>query len=128
MILSSRLIELVPIGNYPPLHSSEGIYLLPNHRRRVRCRVSNCAGDTTCPICVVELEFTANDPKQLPCKHVFHQGCLLPWLEVHNSCPLCRLELPTDDPVYEKGRKERARLNKSPGYEDDEEEWDPFFN
>jgi hypothetical protein len=72
------------------------------------------------------MERKNGDPKELPCKHIFHEACLLPWLNERNTCPLCRLELPTDDPVYEKERKARARELKSPGYES-EEEWDPYY-
>ncbi|XP_049410198.1 E3 ubiquitin-protein ligase RING1-like [Solanum stenotomum] len=42
--------------------------------------------------------------KQMPCKHMYHDGCILPWLEMRNSCPVCRFELPTDDSDYENMR------------------------
>ncbi|CAL0332210.1 unnamed protein product [Lupinus luteus] len=63
--------------------------------------------DAECAICREEL--VLNDKMQeLPCKHTFHPPCLKPWLDEHNSCPICRYELQTDDHAYESW-KEREK-------------------
>jgi hypothetical protein len=33
---------------------------------------------------------------KLPCCHLYHQACLFRWLSTAHTCPLCRLELPTE--------------------------------
>ncbi|XP_030456319.1 E3 ubiquitin-protein ligase RING1-like [Syzygium oleosum] len=66
-----------------------------------------------CAVCQDDFEKDM-EVKQMPCKHIYHADCLLPWLELHNSCPVCRHELPTDDPNYE-NRRDAAQGNAQGG-------------
>lgn len=42
-----------------------------------------------CAICTMKIEENSLI-YDIPCKHVFHDGCLGRWLQVRNSCPTCR--------------------------------------
>ncbi|XP_078444005.1 uncharacterized protein LOC144713301 [Wolffia australiana] len=53
-----------------------------------------------CAVCKDEISLEEK-PKQLPCFHHYHADCILPWLKIRNTCPVCRHELPTDDPEFE---------------------------
>ncbi|KAG6417145.1 hypothetical protein SASPL_119296 [Salvia splendens] len=63
--------------------------------------------DAVCSICQENL-VVDDEMQELPCKHMFHPPCLKPWLDEHNSCPICRHELRTDDHAYESW-KEREK-------------------
>eukprot|EP01018_Ginkgo_biloba_P040024 Gb_26865 [translate_table: standard] len=62
-------------------------------------------GKSLCAICKDGV-LIGEPVKQLPCLHHYHGDCILPWLSCRNSCPVCRYELPTDDPDYEEQRKQ----------------------
>ncbi|KAG7393304.1 hypothetical protein PHYBOEH_006146 [Phytophthora boehmeriae] len=46
-----------------------------------------------CVICQVEMSIGMKVTR-MPCQHLFHTACLREWLQIGNSCPICRVEIP----------------------------------
>lgn len=74
--------------------------------------------DTACAICK-DILTVGTEANQLPCRHLYHPSCILPWLNTRNSCPLCRYELPTDDGDYEEAKQNISRSRQI----DDSSRW-----
>jgi E3 ubiquitin-protein ligase RNF115/126 len=64
-----------------------------------------------CSICCEDLTEKAT---KLPCGHLFNRECISQWLKEHNQCPVCRHELPTSDPDYERRRLAASSSQASP--------------
>ena len=59
-----------------------------------------------CSICLMEIS-NGQDAILLPCGHMYHENCVTKWLKIHNTCPLCRYELQSNNEEYEKERNQR---------------------
>ncbi|ORX71190.1 hypothetical protein DL89DRAFT_221739 [Linderina pennispora] len=103
-IITQLMEEASANATGPPPASREFIRRLPVLK----------ASDTnqSCTICNDEF---AEDCEltRLPCKHYFHRECIKPWLELHNTCPMCRHELPSDDPSWLEKKREEDRKSAS---------------
>lgn len=95
--LIEQLAENDPNRHGTPPASKSAVQALPTIKVDEAMLKSDLA---QCAVCKDDFEL-GTVVKQMPCKHVYHDDCILPWLELHNSCPVCRYELPTDDADYE---------------------------
>jgi len=95
------------------------------HSRRVVAALRAKPLDKSCPVCQEPFKAEprvaeagapaspANTVVKLPCRHFFHEACVLAWLSKHNTCPMCRAELASDSSNSGDTRQER-RNNQGP--------------
>ncbi|KAF0936147.1 hypothetical protein E2562_038871 [Oryza meyeriana var. granulata] len=86
-LLLQHLAESDPSRNGTPPAKKEAVEALPT------VKIEEVV---SCSVCLDDLEL-GSQAKQMPCEHKFHSCCIVPWLELHSSCPVCRFELPSDE-------------------------------
>jgi hypothetical protein len=47
-----------------------------------------------CTICLEEFAVGNDTTVSLACNHMYCKECIVPWLQIHNTCPLCRASEP----------------------------------
>uniref|UniRef100_M4BZT7 RING-type E3 ubiquitin transferase n=1 Tax=Hyaloperonospora arabidopsidis (strain Emoy2) TaxID=559515 RepID=M4BZT7_HYAAE len=67
-------------------------YLRGKHDEDVSADIVVRKDALECVICQVELSIGMKVTR-MPCQHMFHTACLHEWLQVGNSCPICRVEI-----------------------------------
>ncbi|XP_077331756.1 E3 ubiquitin-protein ligase RNF126 [Lithobates pipiens] len=72
----------------PPPADNEKIQALPT----IKITEEHVGSALECPVCKEDYTIGEN-VRQLPCNHLFHNDCIIPWLEQHDTCPVCRKSL-----------------------------------
>ncbi|KAM8766804.1 E3 ubiquitin-protein ligase RNF115 isoform 1-T1 [Acanthopagrus schlegelii] len=85
-VITELLGQLESTG--PPPAERDMISSLPRvciSEEQTDCRLE-------CPVCREEYSL-GESVRKLPCLHYFHSDCIVPWLELHDTCPVCRKSL-----------------------------------
>ncbi|KAL1330495.1 hypothetical protein HN51_047734 [Arachis hypogaea] len=92
----------------PPPASRSSIDAMPT----IKVTQRHLRSDSHCPVCKDKFE-VGTEARQMPCNHMYHSDCIVPWLVQHNSCPVCRQELPPQGLSGNQGLNGRSRGNFS---------------
>ncbi|TWU75537.1 hypothetical protein ED733_005991 [Metarhizium rileyi] len=83
----TQLFEANSQSNAAPGASNEAITKLK--RKIVDEELIGPEARAECSICI-DVVKEGEVATFLPCKHWFHDVCIVPWLKQHNTCPVCR--------------------------------------
>ncbi|KAF5008792.1 hypothetical protein FDECE_4947 [Fusarium decemcellulare] len=88
------LMEANPQSNAAPPATEEALRNL--ERKPVDKEMLGPEGKAECTICIDEMK-EGDMATFLPCKHWFHEDCVVLWLKEHNTCPICRTPIEKND-------------------------------
>ncbi|CAI8607030.1 unnamed protein product [Vicia faba] len=54
---------------------------------------STTDAESICCICLVHLSNASSTPIRLRCSHIFHTECIQKWVNIRQTCPLCRADV-----------------------------------
>lgn len=85
-VVTQLLTQIDSVGP-PPLPQTQ-IDELPT------ITVTQVEVDCKLQCCICWEDFKLDESvKQLPCQHIYHVPCIVRWLELHGTCPICRQTL-----------------------------------
>ena len=87
--------------------------------RKTKMEVDLICSQPSCPICSEDF-LVGNCETTLPCGHAYHESCVVPWLDMKKTCPICRYELTDAVPTVEE--LERLTLEELQLKKEEEEE------
>ncbi len=86
----TSMMEANPQSNAPPPASDEAIKDLLKKKLDAEMLGPELKGE--CTICIDDMG-VGDEVTVLPCKHWFHNECVVLWLRQHNTCPICRASI-----------------------------------
>nr|XP_040566725.1 E3 ubiquitin-protein ligase RNF115-like [Lepeophtheirus salmonis] len=106
-------------GVGPPPLDKELIKEIPT----VKISREQVGSSLQCAVCWED--FVLDEPvRELKCDHFFHEQCIIPWLELHGTCPVCRKF------QQEEQNKEDGSItnNETSSGDNTENTWAPWTN
>ncbi|KAI8646991.1 hypothetical protein BD408DRAFT_409016 [Parasitella parasitica] len=100
-LVSQLLEESQGNAKGPPPASRRFIDTLPTVKQ------NTLDSEETCIICKDGLKFNESSVTRMPCGHLFDRECIVPWLELHHTCPMCRFEVETDEMAKQQEEEEQ---------------------
>ncbi|EDW80709.1 uncharacterized protein Dwil_GK11676 [Drosophila willistoni] len=87
----TQMLNQMETSGPPPL-SAQRIQEIPN----VQISRDEVDKKMQCSICWDDFKLDET-VRKLPCSHLYHENCIVPWLNLHSTCPICRKSLANAD-------------------------------